>query len=171
MNEPSNEAAIGGDSAVHRIEGLEEAQGAHWRMAEQARRSMCLLSRDLDARLFDQRPFLDAVRALATSSRYARCRVLVQDPAPAVQRDHRLLETARMLSSFVEIRRMHSDYKDFNEAFLTVDERAYYYRSRTDRHEGEVCFNGPMRARDLNRLFDEIWQVSEVDPQFRRLHI
>ncbi|MBA1145484.1 hypothetical protein H0Z60_00290 [Ectothiorhodospiraceae bacterium WFHF3C12] len=171
MSEPWSEAEIGGDSNVYRVDSLEGAQQAHWRLARQARRNIHLLSRDLDARLFDQRPFLDAVRTLATSSRYARCQILVQDPAPAVQHDHRLLETARMLSSFVEIRRMHSDYKDFNEAFLTVDERGYYYRSRADHHEGEVCFNGPLRARELNRLFDEIWQVSEVDPQFRRLHI
>lgn len=171
MSESWNEAVIGEDSQIHRVESLEAAQQAHWRLAEQARRGINLLSRDLDARLFDQRPFLDAVRTLATSSRYARCQILVLDPAPAVQRDHRLLETARMLSTFVEIRRMHSDYKDFNEAFMTVDERAYYYRSRADRHEGEVCFNDPLRARELNRQFDEIWQLSEVDPQFRRLHI
>lgn len=171
MSEPWVDGRIGEDGQVHRVDSLDGAQQAHWRLAEQARRNINLLSRDLDARLFDQRPFLDAVRSLATSSRYARCQVLVLDPAPAVQHDHRLLETARTLSSFVEIRRMHSDYKDFNEAFMTVDERAYYYRSRADHHEGELCFNDPLRARELNRQFDEIWQLSEVDPQFRRLHI
>lgn len=171
MTEPWADAVIGEDSNVYRVDGLEAAQQAHWQLAGQARRTLYVLSNDLDARLLDQRPFLEAVRALAVSSRYARCQVLVQDPAPAVQNDHRLLETARALSSFVEIRRVHSDYKDLNQAFMTVDERGYYYRSRADRYEGEVCFNGPLRARELNRLFDEIWQISEVDAQFRRLLI
>lgn len=171
MTEPWLDGQVGGDDTVYRVDGFQEAQQAHWLLAGQARRNLNLVSRDLDARLFDQRPFLDAARNLATSSRYARCQVLVQDPAPAVQHDHRLLETARMLSSFIEIRRMHSDYKDLNAAFLTVDGRGYYYRSRGDRHAGEFCLNGPLRARELDRLFDDIWQISEVDAQFRRLHI
>jgi len=171
MTDGWTDARLGTDDSVHRVTAFDDARLAHRMLAEQARRTLRIVSRDLDARLYDDPPFLEAVRALATSSRYARIEALVQDPEPAVKRDHRLIELTRRLSSFIEVRVMGEDFKEFNEAFLVADERGYYYRSQADRPEGELCFNGALRARELTRVFNDIWQVSEVDAQFRRLHI
>lgn len=162
---------LGEDGEERAVDSLEGVQSATWTLANQARLSIDVIDRDLSPRLYDQAEFLDAVKALATSHRKARIRVLLHDVSAAVSRDHRLITMAQRLSTYVEIRRIGADFKEYNKGLFIVDEKAYVYRTLADRFEGVVSFNQAMRARELTREFDDIWEHSDVDPNFRRLHI
>lgn len=139
------------------------------RIAALARRSLVLLSRDLEPQIYDDERFLAEVRRIATSGRYARVRVLVQDSARATREGHRLVELARRLSSFVEIRKPHPDHRNVIESFLVADERALLHRKEADRFEGYADLDAPADARRLLRVFDEIWGRATPDPELRRL--
>lgn len=148
-----------------------ECEAAAAALAGQARRSVDIWSRDLDPALYDRPRFLDAVRGLVLNHRHARVRAIVYDARAAVQRGHRLVELARELPSFIELRRPPPDYEEFPEAFLVADGRGLLRRPFADRWEATACFDAPLAARELLRFFDEAWAVSSPDPELRRLHL
>ncbi len=140
-------------------------------LATQAVRTLDIFTRDLEADIYDQPAFLEAIRALALRSQHVRIRILLQDASRAVADGHRLVELMRRISSYIEIRQPYHDYRDYNEAFLIVDGNGLLHRRLADRYEGVAGFNLPMRTRELGNFFNEVWQRSEPHPDLRRLHI
>lgn len=153
------------------IETLDECAAVSLALAQQAARTLHIFTRDLDARLYDKEPFLEAVRQLAIRSRFSEIRILVQGADQAVKNGHRLIELARHLSSYIQIRAVHPEYRDYNQAFLVADERGFLLRSLADRFEGKANFHDPMEARELVRFFTKVWEASSRDPQLQRLHL
>ena len=162
---------IGDDSGPLALNHREENAAAAARLAGQTRRSLRLFTRDLDPELYNRREFLDPLRRLATGRHHARVEILLLDPHRAVRDGHRLIELARRLSSFIELRRLHPDYRERLETFLIADERALLYREQADLYAGKVDFNAPIEAKGLLRLFSEAWEKSATDQELRRLHV
>lgn len=140
-------------------------------VAGQARRKLCLLTYDLEPQIYNADGFIEAVRAVATSGRYAKVRILVQDSRRAVQEGHRLIELARRLSSFIEIRNPHAADAKIIESYLLADQRALLHRKQADRYEGFVDLDNPLETRRKFREFMEIWNRAIADPEMRRLGI
>ena len=139
------------------------------RVARAAHRSLALFTRDLEPLTYNTEPFLAEVRRVALAGRYARVRVLVQDSARAAREGHRMVELARRLSTYIELRKPHDDHRNLIETFLVADERAVLYRKESDRYEGYADLDNPLEARRLLRTFDEIWQRADTDAEMRRL--
>ncbi|HFD79251.1 MAG TPA: hypothetical protein ENK05_02505 [Gammaproteobacteria bacterium] len=148
-----------------------EAQHATDLMAAQTQATLDVFSRDLDAFLYDRRPFLDAVARLCRDNRKARIRFLVQDPSPAVKNGHRFIELARRLSSSIALRQPHPDYRFYNEAFLVADDCGLIHRPLADRFEGTANFYSPVEAGRKLDFFTEVWERSEEQTEFRRLYL
>lgn len=140
-------------------------------LAVQARRQIELLSPDLEPALYDQAPFVEALTQLSRSSPRARIRILAKDFERTVKEGHRLVELSRRLSSYIEIRKVHSDYQDYNETFLLVDDYGLLHRRHSPRFEGEFSCKAPLEVRRLRAYFDEVWGRSEPDADLRRLHL
>lgn len=155
------------------IELLTRAETCHATelMVGQCLSTLEIFTRDLDAPLYDQEAFLQAFSAVCLGNRKACIRILVQDPMPAVKRSHRLLELSRRLSSSIELRQPHPDYRHHNEAFLIADRCGLIYRTLADRYEGTANFYDPVAAQRKLNFFSEVWERSETHPEFRRLHI
>lgn len=137
----------------------------------QTQDTLDIFSRNLDPDIYEKTDFLANLSQLCLRNRKARIRFLVQQPAEAVKRCQRLLELARKLSSSIELRQPHPDYGQHNEAFLVADECGLIYRKLSDRYEGTANFYTPVEAKRKAGLFTEIWDRSEVNPEFRRLHL
>lgn len=146
----------------------EDNQRVALALSEQARLSLDLYSRDLEPLLYDNDAFYEAVKQLALSSPRSRVRILLADSSLVVKRGHRLLRLAQRLSSSIEIRKPHSDYKEFNQTFLLADARGYLHRFHSDRYEGNADFNAPLKARELGNFFTEVWDKSLPDPELRQ---
>ena len=148
-----------------------ETQHATELMAAQAQASIEIFSRDLDPFLYDREPFLEALSGLCQRNRKARIRCLVQNPTAPVKNNHRMIELARRLSSSIELRYPHTDYRHYNEAFLVADECGLIHRSLADQFEGTANFYDPVQARRKLDFFTEVWERSETHPEFRRLYL
>jgi len=140
-------------------------------IVQQCEESLEIFSRELDPELYDREPFLDAVSSLCVKNRMARVRILVQDPSAPVKRGHRLIELGRRISSSIEIRQPHPDYRQHNEAFLIADHCGLITRGFADRYEGTANFYSFIPAQRKLDFFTEVWDRSESHPEFRRLHI
>ncbi len=149
----------------------EDARHASNLMTEQTQDTLDILSRNLDPALYEQTAFLNNLSRLCVRNRKARIRFLVQQPGDAVKRCQRLLELARKLSSSIELRQPHADYRQHNEAFLVADRCGLIYRKLSDRYEGTANFHDPVEAQRKTDFFTEVWERSEVHPEFRRLYL
>lgn len=140
-------------------------------MVSQARHSIKIFTRNLDAPLYDKKEFIDILKKLARSNGNSMVQILVQDSSHAVKHGHRLIQLSQDLSSYIKIRKVHNDYKNYNHAFLIADTDGVIFRELADRYEALVDYRAPIRVKELSDLFTSIWETSEPDSQLRRLHI
>lgn len=160
---------LGETAGEHRIERAAEAAEAALALTRQARRSLRIFTRDLDAALYSSDEFRDAVSTLARQQRETYIRILIQDPTPATKSGHRLVGLTQQLSSHIAVRRVADDWADEPSAFLVADGRGLLWRTQGDRYEGIVDFSAGPRARELMTWFDRVWDNSQPDPEFRKL--
>jgi len=153
------------------LDSRAEAQHAIELMSAQVQSTLELFSRELDPVLYASEPFLAALQTLCQRNRKARVRMLVQEPVDAVRRNPRLIDLARRLSSSIEIRRPHQDYRHYNEAFLIADACGLIHQKFADRYEGTANFYAPIEAQRKLEFFTEVWERSQVHPEFRRLYL
>jgi hypothetical protein len=163
--------ALGRDAGpvlVHDVEG-NRLVCAH--MLEQARRDLCLLTRDLDKPVFDQPRFLAALRRLALRSRFSRIRILLQDHERVVKQGHRIIELTRRLVSSIEVRTPSEEWQDLAENYLLADGDGYVRWEHGTRYEAMADYHAPLVVRPLQARFDEIWESAEVSSELRRLYL
>jgi hypothetical protein len=158
------------DDVIH-LETMDDNREAAIAVAKQCHRTLVIQSYDLDPIIYDNADFIEAVRQVAVSSTRADIKILIEDPRKIVSSGHRIIELARQLSSFFEIRKINTDLKTISEAFLIEDETALIYRRQPQRYEGFVNFNERGRCRLLLADFKDSWEKAAPDPELRRLHI
>ncbi|MGA7802386.1 MAG: acyltransferase [Gammaproteobacteria bacterium] len=162
---------LGESSQTLPLESWADNRAAALSLVGQARRTLDIFTFDLEPSVYDHPPLLDAIRALALRSRHSRVRVLVKDSRRAVKDGHRLVDLARNLSTFIQIRKAHDDVRDFAEAFLIADAVGTLHRTLATRYEGSARFRAGLHARQLTQWFNEVWERSVPDPELRRLHL
>ena len=153
------------------IELPEEARDAVITLAEQARRIVKIFTRELDPEVYDNQRFADALSHVARRAPTSEVQILVQDPKPAINSNHLLIELCRQLTSYIRVRRVSDDYQLAPDEFLLADNIGFMYRKSYSSYEGVVNFNSPSKSHRLDEVFNEIWNVSSADPEFRLLHI
>jgi predicted GNAT family N-acyltransferase len=137
-----------------------------------ARREMDIVTRDLDAGILDQGPVLEELKQLATAGRGSRIRVLVHDATPAIKDNHRLIPLAQRLSSVFQFRVPGTDVDRQFAGALTINDRGgFYVRTLGNRYEGEGDTYAPGRNRELQRLFDEMWERALPCDDLRNLNV
>ncbi len=165
------ELKLGASDMEIELSSRADARHATDLLVEQAGFSLDIFSRDLDPFIYERAPFLQAVSRLCRDNSKSRIRFLVNDPVAAIRRAPRLIEMSRRLSSSIEIRQPHSDYLNYNEAFLVADECGLIHRDFSDRYEGTVNFYAPVEAARKLAYFIEVWERSTTSPEFRRLYL
>jgi hypothetical protein len=153
------------------IEQREELRMIAQHMADQAKKSVYILSHDLDSVLYDSEPFVEALSRLARRSKYCFVNVLVFDSNTAVKDGHRLVELYQRLNPYVRIRKISQQYKDYTSAFLLADVQGVIFRQFAGSYSAVVNYQDPLQCSNLLKFFEEVWEMSEEDPQLRRLYI
>jgi predicted GNAT family N-acyltransferase len=152
------------------IESREQALTETLRLIADARRELCIYSRDLDPALFDSEQALEALKHLAITGRGASIRILVQEPQQPAQRGHRLIALAQRLTSVFAFRTPVQDEDlQYPSAFLLNDTRGFYFRTLGNRFEGEVVNYAPGRHAQLQEYFNQVWERSEASDELRQL--
>ncbi len=158
-------------------EGLQELQDCDairqgcLMLARSARRSLRILTRDLEPAFYDNEAFLEAVRQVALSGHGVPVRILLVDADPVVRTGHRLVEMARLLSSLVQIRKIPEEYDVHPETYLLSDDKGYLLRCRPEEFRATAHLRDPRRVRLLGRRFEEIWALGAFHEELRRLYL
>jgi len=140
-------------------------------VANEARRKLAIFTHDLDPGIYDDPDFLEVVKHLVLSQRYARIRVLIADPSRAIKNGNAFVNLGRRLNTYIEFRHVREDLRTHGESFCIADETALVYLLQHARWEGIADTHEPAVAKLYGKMFDEIWQASEVEIEFRQLGI
>ncbi len=149
----------------------EENRHVALELVHQARREVYMVSYDLDAPVFSNQEFIEALSRFVRGSRHAQAHILLQKPDRAVKQGHRLITLAQRLSSRIRIHHPGPEHRDYFETFMVVDGIGYFKRLLADRYEGIASFKAPIAGRDLRDLFGAMWERSSPEAQVRRLQI
>ncbi|HUD97309.1 MAG TPA: hypothetical protein VMO24_07165 [Woeseiaceae bacterium] len=140
-------------------------------VASEATRRVSIFTHDLEPGIYDDPDFLEVIKRLVLSQTYARIRVLIADPSRAIKNGNNFVHLGRRLNTYIEFRHVRKDLRTHAESFLIADETALVYRLQASRWEGIADTYEPPVARLYAKMFDEIWQASEVEIEFRQLGI
>lgn len=136
-----------------------------------SRKTVCIYSQRLDGRLFDTHEFSLCIKKLLREHRHIQIRILIFDVDPVIKQGHRLIELARRATSNISIRIVARQYRSNISAFMVFDNSMLIYRKNAERFEGIAEADNKKHALELTDYFNEVWEMSEEDPNFRRLHI
>lgn len=151
------------------IEGREAFHEAACKLAQSARLHLAILSNVLEREIYGESDFIQAVQHLATRHRYAKVRILVHTPEWASRSGHRLIELARRLDSFIEIRQLAEQDKEVLNEVLIADEEQLLLRESPTHLSAQYFPASPGEARAWRHRYDRLWAVAEQVPGFRRL--
>ena len=130
-----------------------------------AKRSITILTPDLEPGIYDHEEFLGIIKHLVLAKRYARVRVLISDPGRTVRNGNRLVALGRRLNTYVEFRNLHEDYRDqLRGAYIIADESAVLYRIDGRRYDGIMGTCEPAIARQHLDAFRKPWEESAYQP-------
>jgi hypothetical protein len=153
------------------ISTQEEMRRAAIDVTSEATRRVSIFTHDLEPGIYDDPDFLEVVKKLVLSQAYARVRVLIADPSRAVKNGNAFVHLGRRLNTYIEFRHVRKDLRTHAESFCIADDTALVYRLQAIRWEGIADTYEPAIAKHYAKLFDDIWQASEVEIEFRQLGI
>ena len=153
------------------ISSQEELRKAIIDVASETTRKLSIFTHDLEPGIYDDPDFLDIIKRLCLSQTYARIRVLIADPSRAIKNGNNFVHLGRRLNTYIEFRHVREDLRTHAESFCIADETALVYRLQASRWEGIADTYEPAVAKLYGKMFDEIWQASEVEIEFRQLGI
>ncbi|WAJ39886.1 histone acetyltransferase HPA2 [Pseudomonas sp. GOM7] len=136
-------------------------------LMQQAQRSLCLYSDDLEPWLYNHGSVQQACSRFLLASPRARLRILLRDTSRAVKEGHRLLALSRRLSSNLHIRKLNPDYPSLEQSYLIADDSGLLLRPELDQHAGYAVYADPARVRQHRTQFDQAWDTSITDPDLR----
>ncbi|QIK38064.1 hypothetical protein GWK36_08795 [Caldichromatium japonicum] len=168
---PQFSQRLGLDYEALRLSGAQEIAAVCAQMGAQARLELLLCDPLLEPALYDQVPFLQAVRQLALNRPTLCVLVLVFDPKTITQRGHRLVDLAQHLSSRIAIQRVADEDQERPDAFLVVDGLGYVRRQQAERMLAVADYGDRLMARRLIAEFTQLWERSTPDAELRRLFI
>jgi hypothetical protein len=155
------------------VDTAAENRDAAISLAEQARLSLNIFSRDLDPRVFDNTGFERCVFNLSRAHRSADIRILVLDSSLAVSQGHCLIRLAQKLTSSVHIHNPAREHRRELSTFIIADAVGLLHRPQSTgrNYQATVNFMSPQRAGEMQDYFNEMWERSTPDSQIRRLYI
>jgi hypothetical protein len=162
---------LGEDAEPLILKSWQDGAAAALALVSQAKRSIHILSYDLDPQLYDNEPFVAALKEFCLRSGYAEARLLLRDATYAIKHGHRVIGLSRRLTSCIQIRKPLAETREVEGSFLVADGLAVLSRKLAADPAGTVDFRTLGEARRLLELFADLWERSAPDPELRRLHI
>lgn len=152
------------------LSGKDEVRSATAKLIRYANRGLAILTHDLEPEIYDHDKFLEPLKKFILPRSFARVRVLIVHPERTMKLGNQFVTIGRRLNSYIEIRHVKPELRDFNDAFCIADNRAIVYRADVQRWDGMFSSDPAVAASYLER-FDQLWQDCEVEVELRQLHL
>lgn len=158
---------LGQNRQVQHFSNQQDARAHALALLQQAQRSLCLYSADLEPWLYHHSSMQAACTNFLLANPRNQLRILLRDTTLAVKHGHRLLTLARRLPSNCQIRKLHPDYPSETLNFLLADECGLLLRPEPSQYAGYACYQDPANVRLRRAQFEQAWSTSISDADLR----
>jgi hypothetical protein len=153
------------------LEGLDDFRQESVKLLHQTRRSLAILSYDLDAQVYAENDFIESISAFARSSSGAIIQILIKDTQPAIAIGHPLIRLAQRLSSKILVRKITIEPNNKDMAYIISDTQGLLYKNDDKIYQGFVNYSAAIEIKTLREEFNYVWQYAEAEPEFRLLSL
>lgn len=165
---PDRNFTVSGSDLV-RLEHVDVFKNFAVQLAKQARFSIVIFSEDLEAWLYDNEEFSEALMELVQRSRNSSVRFLVRDTKAMLERGHRLLRLSHRASDKIHIRKLPSMLSEKFPCYMIVDDNGLLFRQDPQVVQGIGYTDYRARVKPLLEEFRLLWARSTTDPDLRAL--
>ncbi|TWI53129.1 putative GNAT family N-acyltransferase [Pseudomonas duriflava] len=138
-------------------------------LLNQARRTICIYTPDLEPLLYNRSDIEHSLTRFLLAHPRNQIKLLVKDTSPAIRRGHRLINLSRRLSSNFYIRKCSPNYPAEELAYLLVDDSGLVIRKNPQLYHGVAYYSAKRIVRLQQNRFDMTWQTAVSDPNMRSL--
>ncbi len=153
------------------LDGLEDFHRYSLALVEKNRRTLAILSKDLDTPLLGTPEFVEAISAFSRSSRHTQIQILIKDTKPAIDSGHLLIRLAQKLSTKILVRKMTVEPNNKDMAFMLGDTDKLLYKNDDAVYRGFFNSSAARELKPLREEFNYLWQYAEPEPEFQLLYI
>jgi hypothetical protein len=165
---PPDRSFIASGSDLVRLEQVDTFKNFAVQLAKQARFSVVIFSEDLEAWLYDNEEFSDALMELVQRSRNSSVRFLVRDTKTLLERGHRLLRLSHSASDKIHIRKLPSMLSEKYPCYMIADDNGLLLRQDSQVVQGIGYTDYRARVKPLLEEFKLLWARSTIDPDLRQ---
>ncbi len=153
------------------LDSLEDFRHYSLELVQQNRRTLAILTRNLDTMIYGTTEFVEALSVFSRSSRHAQIQILVKDTKPAIDSGHPLIRLAQKLSAKILVRKMTVEPNNKDMAFILGDTDKLLYKNDDAAYRGFFNSNAARELKPLREEFNYLWQYAEPEPEFQLLYI
>lgn len=153
------------------LDGVTDFRNYSEQLITQSRRSIVILTRDLDASIYATSEFVQNLSKFVRASRHAQVQILIKNPKPVIESGHTLLQLAQRLSSKILVRKMTVEPNNKEMGFMLGDTDKLLYKNDDALHRGFFNSAAASEIKSLREEFNYLWQYGELEPEFQVLHI
>ncbi len=136
------------------LDGLEDFRHYSLELVQHNRRTLAVLTNDLDDLIYGTNEFAEALSIFSRSSRHTQIQILIKDTKPAIESGHPLIRLAQRLSSKILVRKMIVEPNNKDMAFILGDTDKLLYKNDDSVYRGFFNSNA---AREIKPLRDSIF--------------
>lgn len=153
------------------LDGTPDFREYSKQLVEQARRSIAILTQDLDAPVYADPEFVQQLSNFVRSSRNTQVQILIKNTKPAIETAHALSRFAQRLSSKILIRKMTVEPNNKEMGFMLGDTDKLLYKNDDALHRGFFNSAAASEIKSLREEFNYLWQYGELEPEFQLFHL
>lgn len=157
--------------ALWLLDGVADFRTHSERLITQSRRSIAILTRDLDALVYNTPECAQRLSDFVRSSRDAKLQILIKDTKPAIETGHIVMRLAQRLSSKILVRKMTIEPNNKEMGFMLGDTEKLLYKNDDAVHRGFFNSTAASEIKSLREEFNYLWQYGELEPEFQLLYI
>ncbi|MBL1294112.1 MAG: hypothetical protein COB61_009590 [Thiotrichales bacterium] len=152
------------------IEGRQAMSSAIATLTAESRNQLYVLANDLDPLIYSNDAFAEQLSALARRSRRPDIRILLHQPSRLLSYQHRALPLMQRLSSLIDVRQLHEQYRNLWQSYLINDQPMMLYQATYERYDATLS-SDTKAINEERKQFEKMWQYSNTATQLRRQFI
>lgn len=153
------------------LDGVTDFRIYSEQLITQSRRSIAILTYDLDALVYSKPECVQKLSDFVRSSRNAQVQILIKDTKPAIETGHLVIRLAQRLSSKILVRKMTVEPNNKEMGFMLGDTDKLLYKNDDALHRGFFNSAAASEIKSLREEFNYLWEYGELEPEFQTLHI
>lgn len=153
------------------LESYEEDKLALVSLIQQTKTNLRIYSHTLCPMVFNTEAIILACEQFCLKNHATKIQIIINEDRPITRISHRLLNLSHRHSSSIFFKKINPDISLREDDFICFDKSAYFQLPNHQHYSGICNFADADRTARFLSFFNDAWDRSEPDPEFRSIII